>query len=199
MATIRLVPNTLYNAAGTTYLTVTNESNMFTNTDSTTYGTVSNVNASTSSRYVYLRGFNFSDIPSSATVNSFTIKLKASESNLSTSSNYRPRICNGTTTLTGSSSTIGTTTSVISFTSVSPTWDTIVGYGSNFGIRINVRRSNSNTSGSCNIYGAEILVDYTVPDPRTITSTLTGSGTISPSGSTTAYDGDEYTLLRQAI
>lgn len=127
MATIRLVPNTLYNAAGTTYLTVTNESNMFTNTDSTTYGTVSNVNASTSSRYVYLRGFNFSDIPSSATVNSFTIKLKASESNLSTSSNYRPRICNGTTTLTGSSSTIGTTTSVISFTSVSPTWDTIVG------------------------------------------------------------------------
>ena len=57
-----------------------------------------------------------------------------------------------------------------------------------------MRRSNSNTSGSCNIYGAEILVDYTVPDPRTITSTLTGSGTISPSGSTTAYDGDEYTL-----
>lgn len=194
MATIRLVPNTLYNAAGTTYLTVTNESNMFTNTDSTTYGTVSNINASTSSRYVYLRGFNFSDIPSSATVNSFTIKLKASESNLSTSTNYRPRICNGTTTLTGSSSTIGTTASVISFTSVSPTWDTIAGYGSDFGIRINVRRSNSNTAGSCNIYGAEILVDYTVPDPRTITSTLTGSGTISPSGSTTAYDGDEYTL-----
>ena len=194
MATIRLIPSTLYTAAGTTYLTVTNESNMFTNTDSSTYGTVNNVNASTSSRYVYLRGFNFGDIPSNATVNSFTIKLKASESNLSTSTNYRPRICNGTTTLTGSSSTIGTSAAVITFTSVSPTWDTIKGYGTNFGIRINVRRNNSNTAGSCNIYGAEIEVTYTVPDPRTITSTLAGNGTINPSGATTLYDGDEYTL-----
>ena len=194
MATIRLVPSTLYNAAGTSYLTVSDENNMFTNTDSATYGTVNNINASTSSRYVYLRGFNFSDVPSSATVNSFTVKLKASESNLSTSTNYRPRICNGTTTLTGSSSTIGTSASVITFTSVSPTWSDIVGYGSDFGIRINVRRSNSNTAGSCNIYGAEILVDYTVPDPRTITSTLNGNGTISPSGATTKYDGDEYEL-----
>lgn len=194
MATMRLIPSTLYNAAGTTYLTVTDQDKMMTNTDSTTYGVVNNINASTSSRYVYLRGFNFDDIPDDATVTSFTIKLKASESNLSTSTNYRPRICNGTTTLTGSSSTIGTSAAVITFTSVSPTWDTIAGYGSNFGIRINVRRSNSNTAGSCNIYGAEILVEYTVPDPRTITSTLYGSGTINPSGSTTKYDGDEYTL-----
>ena len=194
MATMRLIPSTLYNAAGTTYLTVTDQDKMMTNTDSTTYGVVNNINASTSSRYVYLRGFNFDDIPDDATVTSFTIKLKASESNLSTSTNYRPRICNGTTTLTGSSSTIGTSAAVITFTSVSPTWDTIAGYGSNFGIRINVRRSNSGTAGSCNIYGAEILVEYTVPDPRTITSTLSGSGTINPSGATTKYDGDEYTL-----
>ncbi len=40
MATMRLIPSTLYNAAGTTYLTVTDEENMMTNTDSTTYGTV---------------------------------------------------------------------------------------------------------------------------------------------------------------
>lgn len=194
MATIRLIPSTLYNAAGTTYLTVANQDRMMTNTDSDTYGTVNNVYASTSSRYVYLRGFNFDDIPDDATVTSFTIKLKANETGLSTSTNYRPRICNGTTTLTGSSSTIGTSATVITFTSVSPTWDTIAGYGSDFGIRINVRRSNSNTAGSCNIYGAEILVEYTVPNPRTITSTLSGSGTINPSGATTKYDGDEYTL-----
>ena len=194
MATKRLVPSTLYNAAGTTYLTVDNESDMFTDTDSTTYGTVSNVYASTSSRYVYLRGFEFTSIPSSATVNSFTIKIKAKETGLSTSTNYRPRICNGTTTLTGSSSTISTSASVITFTSVSPTWNTIAGYGSDFGIRINVRRSNANTAGSCDIYGAEILVDYTVPNPRTITSTLYGNGTIDPNGNTTSYDGEEYEL-----
>lgn len=192
MPTIRLVPSTLYNAAGTTYLTVTDESNMFTNTDSTTYGTVNNVNASTSSRYVYLRGFNFSDIPSNVTVNSFTIKLKASESNLSTNSNYRPKICNNTTTLTGSSSTIGTSVSTITFTGVTATWYTIKGYKENFGIRINVRRDQSGTAGSCNIYGAEILVDYSMP--ATITSTLSGSGTINPSGSTFVFNGDEYKL-----
>ncbi len=194
MATMRLIPSTLYNAAGTTYLTVTDQDKMMTNTDSTTYGVVNNINASTSSRYVYLRGFNFDDIPSSATVTSFTVKLKASESNLSTSTNYRPRLCNGTTTITGSSSTIGTSAAVITFTGVSAPWDTIKGYRSDFGIRINVRRSNSNTAGSCNIYGAEIAVEYTVPNPRTITSTLSGNGTINPSGDTTKYDGDEYTL-----
>lgn len=119
MATIRLVPSTIYNAAGTTYLTISNESDMYTNTDSTTYGTVNNINASTSNRYVYLRGFNFDDIPSNATVTAFTIKYKAKETGLSTSTNYRPRLCNGTTTLTASSSVITTTTQTLSFTDVS--------------------------------------------------------------------------------
>lgn len=195
MTTARLVPSTIYNAAGTTYLTVSDASNMYTNTDSSTYGTVTNINASTSSRYVYLRGFNFDDIPSSAVVSSFSIKLKASESNLSTSTNYRPRMCNGTTTLTGSSSTIGTSASVITFTSVSADWATISGYGDNFGIRINVRRNQSGTEGSCKIYGAEIEVNYTVPVARTVTTTLTGSGTIDPSGTETYYDDDTYNLV----
>ena len=57
-----------------------------------------------------------------------------------------------------------------------------------------VRRSSRNTTGYFYCYGAEILVDYTLPDPRTITSSLNGNGTINPSGSTTLYDGDEYTL-----
>lgn len=193
MATIRLVPSTLYNAAGTSYLTVSDQNNMMTDTDSTTYGTVTNIYSSTSNRYVYLRGFNFSSIPTGATVTSFTIKLKARESGISTSTNYRPRICNNTTTLTGSSSTIGTTANVITFTSVTTAWSTIVDdYGSDFGIRINVRRSNSNTQGYVNIYGAEIEVEYSLP--ATITSTLTGNGTIDPSGATSVYSGETYSL-----
>lgn len=43
-------------------------------------------------------------------------------------------------------------------------------------------------------YGAELTITYTVGSPRTITATLTGNGTISPSGSTTLYDDDEYEL-----
>jgi len=192
MPTIRLVPSTLYDAAGSSYLTITDQDKMMTNTDSTTYGVVTNIYSSTSSRYVYLRGFNFGSIPNDATVESFTVKLKASESGISTSSNYRPRICNGTTTLTGSSSTIGTSASVITFTGVTAAWSTINGYGSDFGIRINVRRASSNTQGYVDVYGAEIEVEYSLP--ATVTSTLTGNGTIVPSGATSVRSGEEYEL-----
>lgn len=192
MPTVRLVPSTCYNAAGTSYLTVADQDNMFTNTDSTTYGTVTNIYASTSSTYVYLRGFNFDDVPSNAHVNSFTVKLKASETGASTSTSYRPRICNGTTTLTGSSNTIGTSARTITFTGVTTAWDTIDGYGANFGIRINARRANSNTQSVINIYGAEIEVDYSLP--ATITSTLSGNGTIDPDGATSVFNGEEYEL-----
>ena len=73
-------------------------------------------------------------------------------------------------------------------------WADLVGYGSNFGIRIPLRRASSNTQDVVSVYGAEIEVTYTVPNPRTVTTSLSGSGTISPSGSGTYYDGDEFEL-----
>ena len=194
MATIRLVPSVFNNAAGTSYLTVSNSENAFTNTDSTTYATVQNTNASTSNRYIYLKGFNFDDIPSNAIINSFEIKYKASESGGSTSSSYRPRICNDTTTLTGSSTAIGTTATTYSFTGVTDSWETISGYGDDFSIRINCRRNNRNTAATFYIYGVEILVDYTVPIYHSVTSS-TNSGTITPSGTTSVLEGDDYVLI----
>lgn len=192
MPTITLIPSVLNNAAGTSYLTVANEDDAFTDTSSSTYATVTNIYASTSSRYVYLRGFNFGSVPSNAQINSFTIKLKANESGISTSTSYRPRICNNTTTLTGSSSAIGASASVITFTGVTADWATISGYGSYFGIRINVRRASNNTQGYVNIYGAEIDVDYSLPS--TVTSTLSGNGTIDPSGEVSLFSGETYSL-----
>lgn len=38
-------------------------------------------------------------------------------------------------------------------------------------------------------------MEYTVPTPRTVTTTLTGNGTINPSGTQTMYDEDEYNLI----
>ena len=194
MAKIRLVPSVLYNAAGTSYLSISNEQNAFSNTDDTTYATVTNIYSSTSSRYVYLRGFNFDDIPEGAIINSFTVKLKAYESGISTSDSYKPYLANGTTAINGSCTAITTSASVHTFTGVTADWETIKGYGSNFGIRINCRRSSRNTTGYMYIYGAEIEVDYTIPDPATVTSTLTGDGTISPSGATSTHKDAEYTL-----
>lgn len=193
MATIRLVPSTYY-LSSSSYLSVSDASNMYHNTDNSTYATVKNSQNGTTSYYIYLRGFNFDDVPSTATINSFTIKLKARESGITTSTSYYPRICNGTSTLTGSCSMPGTSEKVLTFSNLQVDYDTIKGYGSDFGIRINCRRASKNTTGYMYIYGAEIEVDYTVPDPCTITSTLTGDGTISPSGAYNTYKDVEYEL-----
>lgn len=195
MSTIRLIPSIFYNAAGTTYLTVEDENNALTNTDSTTYATVNNIYASTTSRYIYLQGFNWDDIPSGAVINSFDIKLKAKESGGSTSTSYRPVLCKGTSTYSNAyCDPITTTASVHSFT-FTQDFDTFRDDGDDFGIRINCRRGSRNTAASFKIYGAEIYVDYTIPTPRTVTTTLIGNGTIDPSGTHTMYDDDEYNLV----
>jgi hypothetical protein len=195
MATIRLVPSA-YAVSSTSYLSVSNASNMYHNTDNTTHATITNTYSSTSSRYLYLRGFNFSDIPSGAIINSFTVKIKGYESGLSTSTSYAPRLANGTSTISGTtaSSNFGTSTSTITVPTGALTWQQIINYGSNFTIMVYVKRSNKNTTGYFYCYGAEIEVDYTIPSPRTITTTLTGNGTINPSGTQTYYDGDTYDL-----
>lgn len=190
MATIRLIPST-YSVSNNT-VTVSDADNMYANTDSTNYATVTHTNASTNTYYIYLKGFNFGAIPSGAEVESFTVKLKANESGLSTNTSYRPRLVNNTTTITGSSSAVNTSVNTITFTGVTTTWSTIFGYGANFGIRVSVRRSQSGTQGYLYIYGAEIEVTYKTPS--SITSTLTGNGTIDPSGTVSVFDGDEYNL-----
>ena len=194
MATIRLVPSTINNAAGTNYLTITNSGNAYTNTDSTTYATIQNTNASTSNRYIYIRGFNFSDVPSNAIVNSFTIKIKAYQSGGSTNTNYRPYLCDNTTTITGSCNVITTSTQTLTFTDVTASWDTIKGYGSNFGIRINCRRNARNTVAYFYIYGAEILVDYTIPVYHNVT--VTGDSTkVSPTGTESVLEGSSFSIV----
>lgn len=194
MATIRLVPSILYNAAGTSYLSVSNSSNAYTNTDSTTYATVQNIYASTTNRYVYLQGFNWDDIPTGAVINSFEIKLKANESGGSTSSSYRPVLCKGTATYSNAyCNAITTSVSTHEF-SFTQDFATFRDDGEEFGIRINCRRGSRNTAASFYIYGAEIEVDYTIPDPRTVTTTLNGDGTIVPNGVTDTFDGQNFEL-----
>lgn len=189
MATIRLTPSTYY-LTSTSYLSVSDASNMYHNTDNTTHATVTNSRTSTTSYYIYLRGFNFDDIPSAAVINSFTVKIKCNHSGGYAQAMY---LYNGTSTSLGSSDSISTTVTTHTF-SVTGDWEDLVNAGDNFGIRINCRRASRNTTAHVYIYGAEILVDYTVPDPCTITSTLTGSGTIDPSGAYATYVGREYEL-----
>lgn len=193
MATTKLIPSTYY-LSNSSYLSVSNASNMYSDTSDDSYGTVTNSRASTTSYYIYLRGFNFDDIPSDAEVSSFTVKLKARETGVSTSTSYVPYLAHGTTTFSGCSTTAITTTASVHTFTCNQDWETISSYGSDFGIRINCRRSSRNTTSYMYIYGAEIEVEYTIPEPCTITTTLSGNGTIEPSGTTSTYKEREFTL-----
>lgn len=191
MATIRLIPST-YSVSNSSYLSVSNASNMYNNTDNTTYATVTNSRSSTTSYYLYIKGFNFDDIPSGATINSFTIKIKVRESGVTTSTSYRMYLSNGTSQLSDYASTMpSTTAATITFNNISSSWDTLVGYGSNLGIRINCRRASRNTTGYVYVYGAEIEVDYSLP--YTVTTTIT-NGTLHTDASITATAGDDVLI-----
>lgn len=200
MATIRLTPSA-YTLSSTSYLSVSNASNMYNNTDHTSYATVTNSRNQTSSYYIYLHDFNFSDIPSNAIINSFSVKLKAYESGVSTSTTYRPYlVANGNTSTSvtsgdtyGYCDALSTSATTHTFTILGE-WSDIVAEGNDLSIRINCRRASRNTTSYVYIYGAEIEVDYTLPVSATVTSTLSGNGTISPSGAYSTYEDTEYTL-----
>lgn len=194
MATIRLVPST-YSLSNTSYLSVTNADNMYNNTDNSTYATVTNSRTSTTAYYIYLKGFNFSDIPEDAVVTGFTVKVKVKQSGVSTSTTYRPYLVNNTSTITGSCDVVTTSEQVLTFTGVTADWETIKGYGSNFGIRLCNRRSSRNTTSYLYIYGAEILVDYYVPIYHNVTTSKSGAGTIIPEGTDSVVEGTDFNLI----
>lgn len=190
MATMKLTPSTYY-LSNSSYLSVSNANNMYTDTDSTTYATVTNSRTSTSSYYIYIRGFNFDDIPSNAVVSDFTIRLKG---NYSGGYSQKMYLYDGTSTSMGRASSLSSTVYTREFT-CDYSWDNVVAAGSDFSIRINCRRSSRNTTSYIYIYGAEIEVTYTIPDPRTITINSTGDGTVTPSGTNTYYDNDEIEIV----
>ena len=199
MATIRLVPST-YAVSSTSYLSVSSESNMYTNVDSTTYATITNTYASTSSRYLYLRGFNFDDIPDGAVVNSFTIKIRGYESGLATSTSYAPRLANGTSAIssTTASTNFSTSAKTITIPTGSLTWQQIINYGSNFTIMAYVRRSSRNTTGYFYCYGAEIEVDYTLPVSYNITINNSTTATVTANPSNVS-EGDSTTIISDTL
>lgn len=196
MATARLIPSA-YTLSNTSYLTISNATNMYANTDNTTYAQITHNRNSTTAYYLYIHGFNFSAIPSDAIVTAFTIKIRGLESSLSTSSSYRMSLYNNNTAIsnTTASASLSTSATTFTFPNGSLTWATLSGYGNNFRIRVPLRRNSQNTSGYVRIYGAEIEVTYTVPVARTITTSLTGNGTIDPSGTNTYYDDDDFELV----
>lgn len=197
MAIVKLVPSN-YSVSNSNYVTVTNPNNMYSDTSSTSYATLTSSRASTTSYYVYIKGFNFSSVPSNARVTSITIKVRGYESGLSTSSSYAPRLYDNTSTITGASAASSNFSTSASTITVPYTgdWDTLKGYGSDLGVRVTVRRSNSNTQGYLYIYGAEIEVEYSTPVSVTITNNTSATVTVSDSA---PYIGDTVVVSADTL
>lgn len=200
MPIIRLTPST-YTRSSTSRVTVTDDTNMYYNTDHTSaYCSIRGRNSTSNTYYCFIHGFNFDDVPSNAVVTGFRVLIRCYRNSYqSTSSSYYMRLASqasssyvisGTTTSTA----ISESASIIEIPTGSLDWDDIVGYGSGFSIDIPLRATASQYP-YVYVYGAEIEVTYSMPDPRTVTTTLTGNGTIDPSGTQTMYDGDEYNLI----
>ena len=188
MATMKLTPSTYY-LSNSNYLSISSASNMYADTSSTTYATVTNSRSSTTSYYLYIRGFDFSQVPTDAIVSDISIKLKAYHSGGNTSTIY---CYDGTTQVAaaGSTTALGTSATVKEFTNVTVGWDTLKGYGSDFGIRINCRRSSRNTTAYVYVYGAEIEVTYTIP----VYHDVTVSGDATPLGTHAVLEGESFTV-----
>lgn len=161
MATATLIPSSYY--VSSSVLTLADEENMYDDVSSTDYATLTNTDKSTSYYYFYLRGFNIGSIPAGATVSSFTVKLRGRASGAYNASMY---LAHGTTTISNATATQlpnSSSAATRTFANGSLTWAQIVGYGADFGIRINCRRNRSSTTSYYYIYGAEIDVTYTEP------------------------------------
>lgn len=164
MATATLIPSKYY--VSSAVLTLANEENMYTDISSTTYATLTNTDKSTSYYYFYLRGFNIGDIPSNAQVSAFAVKIRGRASGAYNSSMY---LAHGTTTISNATATQFPNSSTVTtrtFSNGNLTWAQIVGYGDDFGIRVNCRRNARNTTSYYYIYGAEIDVTYTVASDK---------------------------------
>lgn len=168
MATIRLIPSA-YTLSSTRRVTVTDETNMYNNTDHTAnYCSIRGMNNTSNVYYCFIHGFNTGDVPSDAIVSNVSVKIRCyKNSYLATGSDYRLRLAStpasasaiNNTTMT---SDIGTTAAVYNIPIGSLSWGNIKSYGSNFSIEVPLM-STSNQYPYLYVYGAEIEVTYTVP------------------------------------
>ena len=202
MATARLIPSS-YATSNSSYATVySGEDNMYNNTSNTSnYASLRGRNRnSTTAYYIFIKGFNFGTIPSNANVSSFKVMIRCYRNSYQRTGNaYRLRLAsttniNNVIANTTTSTEINTTASVIEIPTGNLTWSTLSNYGADFSIVVPLS-STSSSRPYVYVYGAEIEVTYSLGTPRTITSTLTGNGTIDPSGAETHYDGETYELM----
>ena len=194
MATVTL---TATNYSTTNVATVTNASNAYTDTTSSTYAQVTTTSNSASKAYFY--GFDFSQIPNGATISSVTYKIKVKTVGSGGSTFYVFLENRNTSSVLSAKTSTASTTSetVVTLIPTSATWSDIVAMGDNFAFCV----QHSRTTRTQNVYGMEIDVTYTTPE---VNKVIYGNNTLIDltSDTVTAADvasGKTFHLANGAI
>ena len=151
MATYKLIPSSWAGDA-----TITDPSNAYTDTTSTTYAGVDG----TATKYAYLGGFDFSVIPQDYIVTGLTVKIKAQGVSTSTSARLYSDVAG---TSLASNVTLSSDSAQVYTFSLTASIDTILGYSSTLCIRIWSPYQNPSS-----VYGAEIIVEAVKPRNKII-------------------------------
>ena len=205
MATIRLVPST-YTRSNTNYVTVSNPTNMYNNTDHTAnYATLQGrTRNSSTAYYAFIGGFNFDDVPSNAIVSSFTIKIRAYRNSYQrTGTNFYLRLTYGSssgTVISGTTltSNLGTTSDVYTFPTGDIEWSDFATWEDNFSIEVPLAGSSGSYAPQVYVQGAEIEVTYSLPIPHTVTINNSTSATVTVSD-TSPYEGDDVEIFTNTL
>lgn len=191
MPVVKLLAST-YSTSNSSVVQVTNPSNMYTDVSSTTYASITTNQSNTTTYYCYLKGFDFSGIPSDAIINSYKVKVRGYTRSLTAAA---PKLCNNTSGLSGTEgSNFSTSNTTIELNTSSISFATLRNYGANLGIMLTVKRSKKNTSGLMYIYGAEIEVDYTENVQFNINIQNSSSLSVVPTGSQSYLTGSNLTV-----
>lgn len=147
--------------------------------------------------YVYFL-FDTSEIPSNATITAITGQFKARVSNTTRVTNTVAQLYANTTAKGSNVTFASTSASVRSLTPGSASSWTAENIA-NLRLRIGGTASSSTSSRRIDFYGANVTITYSYTiTTYDITSSITGSGSIYPSGTTTVQQGDSYMLTISA-
>lgn len=143
---------------GSTFNSLTNISNAYTNSSSTTYAQLNTPTRTTGTYTIYFTGFDFSSIPQNVSIDNISLKYKGRINSTNYMSSASVQIAKGTQ-LIGSSQSLYTT-SIVTRTLTSENWsrDDL----NDFRVKVSATRSrNTNNAAYVYAYGMDVTITYT--------------------------------------
>lgn len=173
MASIQITLNPSSNTTGTG--TLSNASSAYTSTTSTTYATLSG--SSTGTPYTTYLGFDFSNIPTDAIIESIACSVKARVNNTSRFSAATASLYLGTSSISDSISFRNTGETVYQLSNIRSIDRENL---DNIQLFFSITKSSRYSTANAYIYGADLTITYSIPTVS-VNATITNGVITSPS------------------